>query len=70
MTSTHPSEVDQLDLAELVLDRLWNYGFDGQTNIVELDIPSLGKKINAGRPPTIHTVRGFGYVIKPATPGR
>ena len=49
-----------------ILDRVWNYDFGGQANIVELYISYLRKKIDAGREPMIHTVRGFGYVIKPA----
>ncbi|WP_427016327.1 response regulator transcription factor [Pseudarthrobacter sp. P1] len=49
-----------------ILDRVWNYDFGGQANIVELYISYLRKKIDVGRPPMIHTVRGAGYVIKPA----
>ncbi len=49
-----------------ILDRVWNYDFGGQANIVELYISYLRKKIDAGRTPMIHTVRGFGYVLKPA----
>lgn len=49
-----------------ILDRVWNYDFGGQANIVELYISYLRKKIDAGRPPMIHTMRGAGYVLKPA----
>ncbi|MDN5805335.1 MAG: response regulator transcription factor [Microlunatus sp.] len=49
-----------------ILDRVWNYDFGGQANIVELYISYLRKKIDAGRTPMIHTMRGFGYVLKPA----
>jgi two-component system OmpR family response regulator len=49
-----------------ILDRVWNYDFGGQANVVELYISYLRKKIDAGRPPMIHTVRGAGYVLKPA----
>ena len=49
-----------------ILDRVWNYDFGGQSNIVELYISYLRKKIDAGRAPMIHTVRGAGYVLKPA----
>ncbi|MGI8418486.1 MAG: response regulator transcription factor [Nakamurella sp.] len=49
-----------------ILDRVWNYDFGGQANIVELYISYLRKKIDAGRDPMIHTMRGFGYVLKPA----
>ncbi|HEV7648846.1 MAG TPA: response regulator transcription factor [Actinophytocola sp.] len=49
-----------------ILDRVWHYDFGGQANIVELYISYLRKKIDAGRPPMIHTMRGAGYVLKPA----
>ncbi|MBV9451752.1 MAG: response regulator transcription factor [Streptosporangiaceae bacterium] len=49
-----------------ILDRVWNYDFGGQAHVVELYISYLRKKIDAGRIPVIHTVRGVGYVLKPA----
>jgi two-component system, OmpR family, response regulator len=51
-----------------ILDSVWNYDFGGQANIVELYISYLRKKIDVGRVPMIHTVRGAGYVLKPAAP--
>jgi two-component system, OmpR family, response regulator len=48
-----------------ILDRVWNYDFGGQANVVELYISYLRKKIDAGRSPMIHTLRGAGYVLKP-----
>ncbi len=50
-----------------ILDRVWNYDFGGQANIVELYVSYLRKKIDVGRAPMIHTLRGAGYVLKPAT---
>jgi two-component system OmpR family response regulator len=50
-----------------ILDRVWNYDFGGQAHIIELYISYLRKKIDAGGEPLIHTVRGVGYVLKPAT---
>jgi two-component system OmpR family response regulator len=49
-----------------ILDRVWSYDFGGQANVVELYISYLRKKIEAARPPMIHTVRGAGYMIRPA----
>jgi two-component system OmpR family response regulator len=49
-----------------ILDRVWNYDFGGQANVVELYISYLRKKIESGHAPMIHTVRGAGYVLKPA----
>jgi len=50
-----------------ILDRVWNYDFGGQANVVELYISYLRKKIDAGHEPMIHTMRGAGYVLKPAS---
>ncbi len=49
-----------------ILDRVWNYDFGGQANVVELYISYLRKKVDAGHAPMIHTLRGAGYVLKPA----
>ncbi|MDO5080868.1 response regulator transcription factor [Buchananella hordeovulneris] len=49
-----------------ILDRVWSYDFGGQSNVVELYISYLRKKIDRGRSPMIHTVRGAGYIIRPA----
>jgi two-component system OmpR family response regulator len=48
-----------------ILHHVWEYDFDGRSNVVELYISYLRKKVDADRPPMIHTVRGVGYVIKP-----
>ena len=47
-----------------ILDRVWKYDFQGQSNIVELYIGYLRKKVDGIDPKLIHTVRGAGYVIK------
>jgi two-component system OmpR family response regulator len=49
-----------------ILDRVWNYDFGGQANVVELYISYLRKKVDAGRDPMIHTMRGAGYVLRPS----
>ena len=49
-----------------ILDRVWSYDFGGKESVVELYISYLRKKIDAGRSPMIHTVRGAGYMIKAA----
>ena len=50
-----------------ILDRVWNYDFGGQANVVELYISYLRKKIDVDRAPMIHTMRGAGYVLRPAS---
>lgn len=47
-----------------ILDRVWSYDFAGKPTVVELYISYLRKKIDSGRVPMIHTVRGAGYMIK------
>ncbi len=50
-----------------ILDRVWEYDFGGQANVVELYISYLRKKIEGDHhAPMIHTKRGAGYVLKPA----
>jgi two-component system, OmpR family, response regulator len=49
-----------------ILDHVWSYDFGGRAHVVELYISYLRKKIDNGRPPMIHTVRGVGYVLKAA----
>ncbi|WP_405011238.1 response regulator transcription factor [Kitasatospora sp. NBC_01539] len=59
----HPRQV--LSKAQ-ILDAVWSYDFGGQAHVVELYISYLRKKLDHGRPPMIHTVRGAGYLIKAA----
>lgn len=47
-----------------ILENVWNYEFDARSNVVGLYISYLRKKIDAGREPLIHTLRGAGYVLK------
>lgn len=49
-----------------ILDRVWSYDFGGSSSVVELYISYLRKKIDSGRAPMIHTVRGAGYMVKAA----
>ena len=48
------------------LDRVWDYDFGGKSSVVEIYISYLRKKIDAEGAPMLHTVRGAGYMIKPA----
>lgn len=46
----------------MLLERVWNYHFDPQTNIVDTHISRLRSKLNeGGKPDAIETVRGAGY---------
>ncbi|WP_405730241.1 response regulator transcription factor [Streptomyces sp. NBC_00028] len=63
----HPRQV--LSKAQII-DHVWSTSFDGGGNLVEVYISSLRRKIDRGRAPMIHTVRGLGYTIRPAEDGR
>ncbi|MEC3973758.1 response regulator transcription factor [Amycolatopsis sp. H20-H5] len=47
-----------------ILDHVWEYDFGGRSNVVELVISHLRRKLDADREPLIHTVRGVGYVVR------
>ena len=49
----------------LITEYAWDYHFDPGTNIVDVVINRLRKKVDSGDlPKLIHTVRGVGYVIR------
>jgi two-component system, OmpR family, response regulator len=48
-----------------ILDYVWEYDFDGESNVVDSYVSYLRKKIDRGRVPLVHTVRGFGYCLRP-----
>ncbi|MBX3090297.1 MAG: response regulator transcription factor [Cryobacterium sp.] len=50
-----------------ILDHVWSYDFEGRASIVELYISYLRKKIDTLGSPMIHTVRGVGYLLRPAS---
>ena len=46
----------------MLLENVWEYHFDPQTNVVDVHISKLRQKIDAGfEPALLHTVRGVGY---------
>src|SRR5712691_6632545 len=47
-----------------ILERVWRYDFQGRSNIVELYIGYLRRKVDAVEPHLIHTIRGVGYVLR------
>ncbi len=51
----------------MIMEHVWDYNFDPQTNVVESRICRLRDKIDKGFDRSmIHTVRGMGYVLKAA----
>jgi two-component system, OmpR family, response regulator len=50
----------------MILEHIWDYSFDPQTNVVDVLAHRLRSKLEKGFPSKIvHTIRGVGYVIKP-----
>jgi len=49
----------------MIAEHVWNYDFDSMTNVIDVYVNYLRKKIDKGREPKlIHTIRGAGYVMK------
>jgi DNA-binding response OmpR family regulator len=49
----------------LITEYAWDYHFDPGTNIVDVVINRLRKKVDSGHAQKlVHTVRGVGYVVK------
>ena len=47
------------------MEHVWNYDFEGESNVLEVYVRYLRNKLEAnGEPRLIHTVRGAGYVLK------
>ena len=48
----------------MLLEKVWDYHFDPQTNVIDVHISRLRNKIDKGfEPPLLRTVRGAGYMI-------
>jgi two-component system OmpR family response regulator len=51
----------------MILSRVFDYNFDPRTNVVDVLVHRLREKVDKGfASPMIHTVRGMGYVLRPA----
>jgi two-component system OmpR family response regulator len=49
----------------MLLENVWDYHFDPQTNVIDVHISRLRAKIDKGRDaPLLHTIRGAGYMIR------
>lgn len=55
---------DQVVTRTMLLENVWDYHFDPQTNVIDVHISRLRRKIDKDfEPPLIHTVRGAGYKL-------
>jgi two-component system OmpR family response regulator len=49
----------------MLLEHVWDYHFDPQTNVIDVHISRLRAKIDKNYDkPLLHTVRGAGYMIR------
>lgn len=49
----------------MILEHVWDYSFDPQTNVVDVLVHRLRAKVDPEKT-RLHTIRGVGYVLKPA----
>lgn len=55
---------DRVVTRTMLLEELWGYHFDPQTNVIDVHISRLRRKIDGlDEPPLIHTIRGSGYML-------
>ena len=58
--------VNQIVTRTMLLESVWDYHFDPQTNVIDVHISRLRAKVDKGHAvPLIHTVRGVGYCLSP-----
>jgi two-component system OmpR family response regulator len=58
---------DQVVTRTMMLEEVWDYHFDPGTNVIDVHISRLRKKIDEGaQTPLLHTVRGVGYMLSSA----
>jgi two-component system OmpR family response regulator len=58
---------DHVVTRTMLLEEVWDYHFDPGTNVIDVHISRLRKKIDeAGQTPLLHTVRGVGYMLSAA----
>jgi two-component system OmpR family response regulator len=56
---------NQVVTRTMLLEHVWDYHFDPQTNVIDVHISRLRQKIDKGfETPLLHTVRGAGYCLR------
>lgn len=61
---------NQVVTRTMLLEHVWNYHFDPQTNVIDVHVSRLRGKIDKDfNPPLLHTVRGAGYMIRDVDEG-
>jgi two-component system OmpR family response regulator len=60
--------LDRVVTRSMLLEHVWDYNFDPQTNIIDQHVSRLRQKLeHTGAAPIIHTVRGVGYLVRSAS---
>ena len=54
---------NQLITRMMLLEHVWQYHFDPSTNVIDVYISRLRRKIDKGHTPLLHTLRGKGYML-------
>ena len=63
-THLRAHETDSYLVCRLLLENVWDYHFDPQTNVIDVQISRLRSKIDKDfEQPLLHTVRGAGYKL-------
>ena len=56
---------NQVVTRTMLLEHVWDYHFDPQTNVIDVHISRLRAKVDRGySTPLLHTVRGAGYIVR------
>jgi len=56
---------DRVLTRTMIAEHVWDYDFDSMTNVIDVYVNYLRRKIDSDREPKlIHTVRGVGYMLK------
>ncbi|KAA8982824.1 MULTISPECIES: response regulator transcription factor [Gammaproteobacteria] len=59
---------DQVVTRTMLLEKVWDYHFDPQTNVIDVHISRLRSKIDKGfEKPLLQTIRGAGYMLRDDT---
>jgi heavy metal response regulator len=60
---------DKVLTRTMISEHVWDYHFDSMTNVIDVYVNYLRKKIDKGfEPKLIHTIRGVGYILSAARP--
>ncbi len=68
LMKTFADHVGEVLTRTMLLEMVWNLHFDPQTNVVDVHVGRLRRKLEVnGQSQVIHTARGTGYIFRPAT---